>query len=134
MRFRVASVVMAAVVLGQVACDNGGEALVAVIQLEPGTPATCLSLTVVEPDTTPARLLKQTQVPRVAGQDEYRVAVYRAGLPEEVVLQAQARFGSGCSEPLGLVSSSPAVQQRFAAGAPAQVPLFIPRPTVPPDA
>src|SRR3954468_3399251 len=131
MKLRAASAALVAVMLAQVACDSGGAALVAIIQLEPGVQATCVSLTVTEPGTS--RLLAEKHLPRDPGRDEYRIAVYRAPpsgppLPEEVVLQAQALSGpNGCAAGATAVSASAALRRSF----PDQVPLVVPRP---PDA
>ncbi|HZN95353.1 MAG TPA: hypothetical protein VFB81_21725, partial [Myxococcales bacterium] len=132
MKHCAARAALAAVALTQVACDGGG--LVAFIQLEPGVQASCVSLTVTEPDT--GRLLDGRQVARASGQDEYRIAVYRGTtLPGEVVFQAHALSGSnGCAVPVTLVSSSEPQRRAFPAFAgrhPDQVPLLIPfRPVV----
>jgi hypothetical protein len=137
MKLKAAIAVLVAVTLAQAACDVGGAALVAVVQLESGVQATCVSVTVTEPGTS--RQLGEGHAVRDPDQDEYRLAIYRKGpndvlLPEEVVLQAHALSGpNGCAAGAGVVSSSPAAQRRFPAGGPEQVPLVVPRPTVPTD-
>ncbi|HYV49833.1 MAG TPA: hypothetical protein VFA20_33485 [Myxococcaceae bacterium] len=130
--------VLVAVTLAQAACDVGGAALVAVVQLETGVQATCVSVTVTEPGTS--RQLGEGHAERTPGQDQYRIAVYRKGpdgtlLPDEVVLQAHALAGpDGCAAGAAEVSTSEAVQKRFPAGSSDQVPLFVPRAVVGPDA
>jgi len=138
MKLQAAIAVLVAVTLAQAACDAGGAALVAVVQLETGMQATCVSVTVTEPGTS--RQLGEGHAVRDPGQDEYRLAIYRKGangvvLPDEVVLQAHALAGpSGCAAGAVELSASEAVQKRFPAGAPEQVPLFVPRPSAGPDA
>jgi len=130
--------VLVAVTLAQVACDVGGAALVAVVQLDTGVQATCVSVTVTEPGTS--RQLGEAHVVRTPGQDEYRIAVYRKGpngtlLPDEVVLQAHALAGpNGCAAGASGVSASEAVPKHFPASAADQVPLFVPLPPAEPDA
>src|SRR4051812_3124614 len=130
--------VLVAVTLAQAACDVGGAALVAVVQLETGVQATCVSVTVTEPGTS--QQLGEGHAVRTPGQDEYRIAVYRKGpggtlLPDEVVLRAHALAGpNGCAAGTSEVSASEAVQKRFPASAADQVPLFVPLPAAGPDA
>lgn len=138
MNLKATIAVLVAVMLAQAACDAGGAALVAVVQLDTGVQATCVSVTVSEPGTS--RQLGEGHAVRDPGQDEYRLAVYRKGpngvvLPEEVVLQAHALAGpNGCAAGMSEVSASDAVQKRFPAAVAEQVPLFVPRPPAGPDA
>ncbi|HEY8210745.1 MAG TPA: hypothetical protein VIG99_24845 [Myxococcaceae bacterium] len=138
MKLQAALAVLVAVTLAQLACDSGGAALVAAIQLDPGVQATCVSLTVTEPGTS--RLLAEKHVPRGPGQNDYRIAIWRATpsgppLPEEVVLQALALAGpNGCAAPLNAVSFSEAVSRAFPAAGTAEVPLSVSRVPQAPDA
>src|SRR3954447_1949777 len=129
MKLQPAIAIPVAVMLAQVACNTGGAALVAVIRLEPGVQATCVSLTVAEPGTS--RLLAETHVPNNPVKDEFQVAVWRAApsgppLPAEVVLEAVALAGpNGCAVPLTAVAFSEAVQRAFPGAGSDQVPLTI---------
>jgi hypothetical protein len=138
MKLRATMAVLVAVTLAQAACDTGGAALVAVVQLDTGVQATCVSVTVTEPGTS--RQLGEGHAVHQANQDEYRIAIYRKGpggsvLPEEVVLQAHALSGpNGCAAGATEVSASEGVQKRFPATMAEQVPLRIPLPAGGPDA
>lgn len=125
---------MTALVLGAAGCDSSGDALVAVITVDARVSASCIWLTVSEPPAgAPGALLGETRVIRSPGKTEYRVAVYRESLPLEVVFQAHAQGGTGCTPPLSTVISSQAVQRAFVPGRPRTVELSIAAPVVPPD-
>ncbi|MHB8877638.1 MAG: putative metal-binding motif-containing protein, partial [Myxococcaceae bacterium] len=87
-------------------------ALLVLARLDPLNVATCVG---VEVRSASDSLLAQTLMPRVPGQDEYKVAIARGELPAEVVLRAWAAFGAGggCDEPQARSGESARVPALF---------------------
>lgn len=115
--------VLAIAVSGLVAqgCSDpsGDGTLLAVVQLEEAVRATCVRVEVLGGDGAPvASAHFETEKRR-----DYRVALYRGALAEQVAVRAVALWGTGCQEPLAFNGQTPPVGARFVPGTVEEVAL-----------
>jgi hypothetical protein len=110
--------------------DESGGALLALLQLEPSLPASCVTLEVVSSE---GEVLQRRLLERPAGRNELRVAIFRGTLPEKPTLQARPLWGSACAEPLLPNGAWQKASGHFVRGETRSVTLTLPRPSAAED-